>query len=182
MARVAKPSKITRSATASRKTGAAKTVSASAASRRSAPMSEKRKPGRPAKVTAALPKKTAKASAAPAAPKVSKDELRAHVEKLEHLVATLRAKSRETNKAAKAATARIAELEAQVAQLEKKAAAAPPPVRAAKPPRPARARHESREIDPGDAVPPGVAVQEPQPLDEEAETALENLETHLDHD
>ena len=38
------------------------------------------------------------------------------------------------------------------------------------------------EIDPGDAVPEGVAVQEPAPLDEEAETALENLTEHLKAD
>jgi hypothetical protein len=32
---------------------------------------------------------------------------------------------------------------------------------------------------PGDAVPEGVAVQEPAPLDAEAEIALENLTEHL---
>ena len=36
-----------------------------------------------------------------------------------------------------------------------------------------------REIDPGDAVPPGVAVLEPEPMDEEAEQAKENLEERL---
>jgi hypothetical protein len=40
-----------------------------------------------------------------------------------------------------------------------------------------RATH--REIDPGDSVPPGVAVEEPAPLDLEAETALANLEERL---
>jgi hypothetical protein len=39
-------------------------------------------------------------------------------------------------------------------------------------------RHSSG-IDPGDAVPPGVAVQEPAPLDAEAEIARENLEEKL---
>jgi hypothetical protein len=34
-------------------------------------------------------------------------------------------------------------------------------------------------MDPGDAVPSGVAVEEPAPLDLEAETARENLEQHL---
>ena len=147
---------------------------------------EKRKPGRPAKnVTAAL-QKPIRATKAPAgepatlpASKVSKDELRGQIERLEQLVGTLRAKSRETNKVAKVAAARIAELEAQVIQLEKAAAAAPAPQpKLAKPTRPKR---QGREIDPGDAVPPGVAVQEPAPLDEEAETALENLEDHLGH-
>jgi hypothetical protein len=28
-------------------------------------------------------------------------------------------------------------------------------------------------------VPPGVAVEDPAPLDQEAETALENLEEHM---
>ncbi|MCB8882974.1 hypothetical protein ACELLULO517_22190 [Acidisoma cellulosilytica] len=145
---------------------------------------ERRKPGRPAKTAApALPqaakatKLVARSPAVPPAPKVSKDELRAQVERLEQLVANLRAKSREANKAAKAATARISELEAQVVQLEKKAAASVPvsarQVQAKKPP---RAKRQRREIDPGDAVPPGVAVQEPAPLDEEAEITLKNLE------
>jgi hypothetical protein len=67
---------------------------------------------------------------------------------------------------------------AQIAQLEKRVAAAPA---SSQQPKPARAKRRSREIDPGDAVPPGVAVQEPAPLDEEAETALENLEEHLGH-
>jgi hypothetical protein len=157
MARATKASKSTKPATA-RTTG--------------------RKAGRPAKPSAtATPRTTARAPAVPPAPKVSKDELRAQVEKLEQLVTSLRAKSRETNKAAKVAAARIAELEAQVAELEKNAA--PAPVREPKSPRPARAKRKSREIDPGDAVPPGVAVEEPAPLDDEAETALENLETHL---
>ena len=98
------------------------------------------------------------------------------VEALERANPTLRAKSREANRAAKTAAARIAELEDQVAQLEQRLASAQP-----KPPpsAPARRKRRSREIDPGDAVPEGVAVQEPAPLDEEAETALENLTAHL---
>ncbi len=95
----------------------------------------------------------------------------------------LRTKSGEANKAAKATTARISELEAQVAQLEKKAAASvPASAPQVQPTKPSRARRRGREIDPGDAVPPGVAVQEPVPLDEEAETALENLDEHLSHE
>jgi hypothetical protein len=66
---------------------------------------ERRKLGRPAKTAAAaVPRKAAKATkvaarapAAPPAPKVSKDELRAQVEKLEQLVAALRARGREAN-------------------------------------------------------------------------------------
>ncbi len=156
MARVAKARKTTRSAPTARKIGRPPAV----------PVAAKRKPGRPAKVSAAaLP-----------APKISKDELRANVGKLEQLVATLRAKSREANKAVKAATARIAELEAHVARLEKRAAAAPTPVG-----EPKAAKRRGRAIDPGDAVPSGVAVQDPQPLDDEAETAHEHLDAHLSH-
>jgi hypothetical protein len=200
MARVAKATKSTKSVTPARKPGRSPTVAAdqpatatkTATSKRStvvaAPI-EKRKPGRPAKATIPpLPKATratsaaARAPAAPPVTKVSKDELRAQVEKLEQLVVTLRAKSRETNKAAKAATARISELEAQVAQLEKSFAAVPVPVREPKPTKPARAKRQGRGIDPEEAVPPGVAVQQPAPPDGEAETALENLEEHLGHE
>ena len=199
MARVAKAIKSTKSVTPARKSGRSPTVAAdqpekatkAAPSKRSTAVAapiEKRKPGRPAKATIPpLPKATratkaaARAPAAPPAPKVSKDELRAQVGKLEQLVATLRAKSREANKVAKAATGRISELEAHVAQLEKNAAA-PAPLSEPKPTKPARAKRQSREIDAGAVVPPGVAVQQPAPPDEEAETALENLEEHLDHE
>lgn len=116
-------------------------------------------------------------TAAPAAaPKLSKDELRTRVEALERANAALRAKSREANRAAKTAAARIAELEDQLAQLEKRLASAEPKPKSSAP---SRRLRRSREIDPGDAVPEGVAVQDPAPLDEEAETALENLTEHL---
>jgi chromosome segregation ATPase len=143
-----------------------------------------RKPGRPTATPAKTPAKPTKATAvakpqqavaAPAAPKLSKDELRARVEALEQANATLRAKNRDANRAAKTAAARIAELEDQVAQLEKQMTLAQPkPKRSAPSPRKRR-----REIDPGDAVPEGVAVQEPAPLNEEAEIALENLTENL---
>jgi len=145
-----------------------------------------RSPSRPAAAPAKVPAKRGKtpaikptriAAPAPSAtPKLSKDELRARVEALEHANATLRAKNRDANRAAKASAARIAELEDQVAQLEKRLASAQP-----KPKSPASSRRprRSREIDPGDAVPEGVAVQDPAPLDEEAEAALENLTEHL---
>ncbi len=129
------------------------------------------------------------ATAVPA-PKVSKDELRAQVEKLEHTVATLRARSRDAVRATKQATARIEELEAQLAA--KPAATAPQPAdRTPKPatkgnkqaaPKKTRARRgqaTSDGRDPGDAVPPGVAVADPEPMDAEAATAFENLQTHL---
>ena len=134
-------------------------------------------------------------AAASPAPKVSKDELRAQVEKLERTVATLRTRSREAVRAAKQATARIEELEAQLAakeQAAKQAATAPwVATRTPKPasktgtqaaPRKARSRRGqtlSDERDPGDAVPPGVAVAEPEPMDEQAATAFENLQAHF---
>lgn len=143
-----------------------------------------RNPGRPAAAKTAARSGVASATTKTAAPavasvvKLSKDELRAQVAKLEQLVTTLRARSRETSKTAKAAAARISELEAQVAGLEKQAAAVSEPSRRAKP---SRASRSGREIDPGDAVPPGIAVLEPEPLDAEAETALDHLEEHLGH-
>lgn len=128
------------------------------------------------------------------APKLSKEELRVLAERLERTNATLRARSREAVRAAKAASARIAELEAQVEQLEGKVAAQEAsreasPTAAAKPARqspakPNRPRKQKQQqgIDPGDAVPPGVAVQEPAPEDEEARQARGNLERHLGED
>ena len=122
-----------------------------------------------------------KAVAATPAPKVSKDDLRAQVEKLELAHATLRAKSRDMGKAAKAANTRIAELEAEVAQLQAQAERAAASAKRVKPAKPASAAPKSRrrEIDPGDAVPPGVAVEEPEPMDQEAEAARDALEEHL---
>jgi hypothetical protein len=166
MARVSKATKSTKPATTGRKPG------------RPAVVAQKKTPAKAAKAAAAAPKRAS--NAAPAAPKLSKDELRALTEKLERANATLRAKNRDANKAAKVATARIAELEEQVAQLEKKAASQVAPAKRAPKPEPkARSKRQSRAVDPGDAVPPGVAVQEPGPLDEEAETAREDLEEHL---
>jgi hypothetical protein len=85
------------------------------------------KPGR--RVAAAKPTKNAKAaapvkkSATARAPVVSKDELRAQLEKAQSLIAGLRVKAREATRAAKVSAAQAAELEAKVAQLEKKLAA-----------------------------------------------------------
>lgn len=170
----------------------------------------KRPPGRPpgsknkakatAKASTASTRRTATSQQKVAAPKrtaaatrpamITKDELRAQVEKLERTNATLRTKNREAGRAAKDATARIAALEAQVAKLERAATLkeAPARRRAArnaavtpkpKPARSTRGRKPRGARDPGDAVPPGVAVLEPEPMDAEAETAFENLEEHL---
>ncbi len=147
----------------------------------------KRKPGRPAAIVprasakatkpAAIPKR-ATAAVAPA-PKISKDELRVQVEKLERSVASLRLKNREANRVAKTNAARIAELEDQVASLEKKAASQTAlGKRGSKSASPSGSGRRSGAIDPGDAVPPGVAVEDPGSLDQEAESARENLDEH----
>ena len=61
-----------------------------------------------------------KKPAAVKAATVSKAELRAQLEKAQVTIASLRTKSREAVRGAKAAVAQIVELEAKVAQLEKK--------------------------------------------------------------
>ncbi len=121
----------------------------------------------------------APAAAVPARiPPPSKGELRSRIEKLEAANAALKVKSRETNRAAKVAGSRIAELEAEVARLQKQASrpvAAPKAEKAIRRGRPPR----SREIDPGDAVPPGVAVLDSELLDAKAEAARDALEEDL---
>ncbi len=121
--------------------------------------------------------------AATPVPKVSRDELRAQVEKLERTVATLRTRSREAVRAAKQAAARIEELEAQLAarkkQLSRPAAAPRAATRTPKAAMFARGQRPKAERDPGDAVPPGVAVSEPEPMDEEAAAAYESLQAKL---
>jgi chromosome segregation ATPase len=129
-----------------------------------------------AKENASASKATAAKAPVERAPVMSKDELRSQVEKLQQTNATLRTKSREANRAAKAATARIAELEEEVATLEKQVASQ---ASSAKRSATRSAGRKSRDIDPGDSVPEGVAVAEPEPLDQEAGEALENLEEHL---
>lgn len=152
------------------------------------PAVPERKPGHPAAGAQKPPVKATKAAAAPKprpvaappAPKVSKDELRAQVEKLEGTVATLRTRTREANRAAKTAAARIAELEDQAARFGKQAVAQTAAAKRSLNPLPvARSKRGNKGIDPGDAVPPGVAVEESAALDREAETARENLEEHL---
>jgi hypothetical protein len=138
-----------------------------------------KKAGRSTKgaLSSASPKRTA--AIAPSAPKLSKEELRTQVAKLERSNANLRVKNREASREANTTAARIAELEQQMAGLEKQLAAqAAEPVedRSALAPAGRRTRH--REIDSSDSVPQSVAVEEPVPLDMEAETALASLEEH----
>jgi hypothetical protein len=203
MARVAKTTKTTKLAARGRKPGRAASVTAKApakvtkptvAPKRAAiaaPVSTGRKVGRsaaaavPAKATVKVTKvvpapKRALIAAAPAL-KLGKDELREQVEKLERANATLRLKNREANRTAKAATARIAELEENIARLEKKAAQ-PTPAKVEKAAaKPTRVKRQSGKVGPGVAVPPGVAVQEPAPLDVEGEATMENREEQLGH-
>src|SRR5690242_445166 len=94
-----------------------------------------RKPGRPTVTAARPPAKLTKATAAakstrtaaaPAAPRLSTEELRGCVGALERANVTLQARNREANHSARTAAARIAGLEDQVAQLEKRVALAQP--------------------------------------------------------
>jgi hypothetical protein len=143
-----------------------------------------RLPGRP---STAAPKTEAKAPASkkaaaakrPSATSTgftSKDELRAQVEKLEKVNATLRTKSREANRAAKSASSRIAELEEEVARLEKRGASQAAVARRAREPTVPHSEPPRREIDPGDAVPPEVTTEDPERADPEADRARENRE------
>ncbi|NNM55960.1 hypothetical protein [Acidocella sp.] len=99
------------------------------------PVTKALKPGRhPAVVKTAKVVKAAapvKKPAAAKAPVVSKDELRAQLEKAQNTIATLRTKSREAVRAAKASAAQIGELETKVAQLETKLAAQTKPTKPA---------------------------------------------------
>ena len=106
---------------------------------------------------------------------VSKDELRSQVQKLERVNAALRAKNRQANRAAKLSAARITELEDEVARLRPHPGASTDSGSAAMP----KSGPQPHDIDPGDAVPPGVAPEDPGLPDQEAETARETLELHL---
>ena len=101
-------------------------------------------------VKAAAP---AKKPAAVKAPLVSKDELRAQLEKARNTIATLRAKSREAVRAAKAAAVQIDELEAKVAELEKKVGAQAKPAKPASAAKPVKQRGRKAAVT-GDADAP----------------------------
>lgn len=107
------------------------------------------------------------------APKLSKDELRAQVTKLESSNAALRAKSREANRAIKAANGRVAELETEVAELQEQAAAQRAKAKPTKVPKEPRRAPAARKaaIEPDDAGPHDVAAAASPPLAEEAQAA-----------
>ena len=169
MARIATRPRMTKPASKGRKTR--RTAGARAES------GAKVGPAKAARATSA-PKR---ATVAPSpAPKVSKDELRAQVDKLERANATLRAKNREATREAKRAAARVAELEDQLARLERQLATRTASAEGVETDRKRKTgRARSQDIDPGDAVPSWVAVEEASPPDLEAELARQNLEERL---
>ena len=109
----------------------------------------------------------AKKTAAVKAPAVSKDELRVQLEKAQTTIASLRTKSREATRAAKASAAQIAELEAKVQKLEKKSSAQ------AKLSRPTLTTEKSarpRGRKPAVKAEPDVATQPVEPIPADSET------------
>ncbi|HYZ20606.1 MAG TPA: hypothetical protein VE690_00485 [Rhodopila sp.] len=150
------------------------------------PAGAKRAAAQPARKAAKAPARTAaKAPAAPqrglpvelAIPEAPADEFQDRLEQLEKAHATLRTRQQAAARAAKACEARLVELEARMDAVEQRVARAERAVqRTAKPASRPRPTRRSREVDPGDSVPEGVAVREPEPLDQEAEAALEQLQ------
>ena len=143
------------------------------------PARRARKPVPPAKAKAKVaaakkPAAAAKPSSVTPARALSKDALQTQVEKLERANTALRTKNREANRAAKLSAARMAELEGEVARLQTQLAAM-----SAQPTALPESGSPTRDIEPGDAVPPGVAPADPEPADREAEIGRENLEAHL---
>src|SRR4051812_24657416 len=154
---------------------------------RTNPPKKGRGPGRPPvgapKTAAKASKKTPAAAKQPAAPSArftSKDELRMQLEKLERANATLRTKNREAGRAAKLAAARIVDLEEEVARPEKRVVSQAAAAKRAR--KPASAPSEpSQNIDPDDALSPGVTPEEPGSAGN-AGAAREALEAHLQDD
>jgi hypothetical protein len=68
----------------------------------------------------------------------------------------------------------LPELEGEVARLQTQLAAT-----SAQPAALPDSGSPTRDIAPGDAVPPGAAPADPEPADREAEIGRENLEAHL---
>ena len=103
-------------------------------------------------------------------------------EKLDAANAELKAKARQASRVANLAQRRITELEEQVAGLQAEAAkvvASAEPEAEVKTSRRGRPPGRRKAIDPGDAVPPGVAVEDSQSMDAEAEAARDALEANL---
>ena len=136
----------------------------------------------PARKTANAPVRPAKAPATPkrqspaasAKQEASANEFQEHLNELEKANAKLRGRQQAADRSGKILEARLSELEARMAVLEERITRLERT--GEKPARRPRTTRRSRDIDPGDSVPEGVAVQEPEPLDEEAEAALEHLQ------
>ena len=115
------------------------------------PVRRARKPVPPAKAAKVAAAKKPAAAAKPSvtsARALSKDALRAQVEKLDRANTALRTKNREANRAAKLSAARMAELEGEVARLQTQLAAM-----SARPAALPDGGSPTRDIEPGDAVP-----------------------------
>jgi hypothetical protein len=99
-----------------------------------------------------------------------RDELPARVEKLERANVTLRAAQRNSQRIAAEMAERLSELQDKIDQVESTIAT-----------RGAEADPGSGEgdHDPGDSVPPGVAVSEPEPPRDEDRRILEHLNEEL---
>ena len=110
-------------------------------------------------------------------PALSKEELRTQLEKAEKTIATLRAKNREANRELKAAAARIEELEAQIAKLDKKLAAQPKVTTSAataKKPGALQKPRKPRDVTPAPAELPGTSAEIPASAPAETETSFED--------
>jgi predicted nuclease with TOPRIM domain len=126
---------------------------------------------KPAKAPALPKRKSPVASAKQEAPA---NDFQEHLKELEKANAKLRGRQQAADRSAKILEVRLSELEARLAVLEERIMQSERTgEKVARRPRTTR---RSRDIDPGDSVPEGVAVQDPEPLDEEAEAALEHLQ------
>ena len=170
-----------------------KTITSPPPAGRAAPASTRKKGAPPAPAPARPARSKAAATVAPtrnvppvkaAPPAPSRAALQARIAELEAENAELKAREREARQGAKAVAKsssgaqgsdgkQFADLEARVARLEQQAPGQP---RATGSSAPARRR---KGIDPGDSVPPGVAAQEPEPMDAEAEAALDAIQKHI---
>lgn len=110
-----------------------------------------------AKKPAVVKKPAATKAAAVRAPVVSKDELRAQIEKLENTITTLRAKNRDAVKALKIAENRVAELEHEISQIEVKPVAEKP----VQPRKPRAVKPKATPVESAEEV-----VELPAPQDE----------------
>ena len=199
MARAAKAAKAKPSPTAARKSPASKATSTpkktTTAPKRAAPARASkapvpvpaRKPVQTKRVapvarlkpTAAVVKPKRQSTIATGASKNAQEALKAQIETLEKTVIAIRTKSRATEKQLQLAEARIADLEDGIQTVATDLAGVVALLQSTAVAEADAAMPEEKEIDPGDAVPPGVAVQEPAVADAEAEEARENLEEHL---